>query len=130
MTTFASSIAFGVSLPLRKLSARTASSFTRGAVSRIAGSTTASGFGTRWRQQRPARIRDAVDAAVLVTAIRIAQVMLQMTDKHLRPVHEVERAIRRDGDAARAEVRVSLVLVVAKDSLDERINGLAFQPRT
>ena len=57
-------------------------------------------------QQRATRKGDAIDAAMLVVAIRIAQMMLQVADEHLRPVHHVERSIRRDGDAARAEVRI------------------------
>jgi hypothetical protein len=56
-------------------------------------------------QQGPALVGDAVDPAVLVVAVRIAQVMLEMADEHLRPVHQIERAIRGDGDAGRAEIR-------------------------
>ena len=51
-----------------------------------------------WRKQRTAREGQAIDAAMLVIALRVAQVVLEVTDEHLRPIHDVERSIRGDGD--------------------------------
>ena len=59
---------------------------------------------------------------MLVVAVRVAQVVLEVADEHLRPVHEIERAVRRDGDAAGAEVRV-----LRDVGLDQVRHGLALQ---
>ena len=56
--------------------------------------------------QWAALVGDPIEAAVRVIAVRVAQVMLEVADEHLRPIHEIERAIRRHGDARWAEIRV------------------------
>ena len=52
-------------------------------------------------------IRDAVDAAVLVVAVGVAQVVLHVADDRVVPVGEVDRAVRTDVDAGGAEVRIA-----------------------
>jgi hypothetical protein len=47
----------------------------------------------RGLQQLAAFVGDAVDAAVLLVAIRIAQMMLHVADERLVPVREIERAV-------------------------------------
>ena len=75
------------------------------------------------REERAAGVGQAVEAAVLVVAVRVTQMVLEVADEHLRPVHDVERAIGGDGDAGGAEV-AGLLLV----GLDEvRQEGLALQ---
>ena len=57
-------------------------------------------------EKRPAFVGDAIDAAMLVIAIRIAQIVLHVADDRVAPIGEVECAIRPDIDLRRAEVRV------------------------
>ena len=49
----------------------------------------------------------AVDTAVDLVAVRITQVVLQVTDDRVGPVEDVERTIRCDAGADRAEVLVA-----------------------
>ena len=51
-------------------------------------------------------IDDAINAAVFMVAIRIAQMMLQVPDDGLAPVAEVDRALRADVDRGRSERRI------------------------
>ena len=75
------------------------------------------------RQERAAGVGQAVEASVLVVAVRVAQVVLEVADEHLRPVHDVERAVGGDGDAGGTEV-AGLLLV----GLDEvREEGLTLE---
>ena len=46
--------------------------------------------------QRTRRIRDAVDAAVFVVAVRVTRVVLHVADQRVVPVNEVERTVRRE----------------------------------
>src|SRR5438552_1458848 len=57
-------------------------------------------------EQRPAGIRDAVDAAMSLVPTWIAQVMLHVADDGILPVEEIHGAIRADLDSVRAEIRV------------------------
>ena len=60
----------------------------------------------RRRQQRTTFVGNAVDAAVLLVAVGVADVMLQMADELLTPVEEIDRAVRGTTDGGGAEVRV------------------------
>src|SRR5260370_28424792 len=57
-------------------------------------------------EQRPAGIRDAVDAPMSLVPTWIAQVMLHVSDDGILPVEEVDGAVRADLDSVRAEIRV------------------------
>ena len=75
------------------------------------------------REERAAGVGQAVETAVLVVAVRVTQVVLEVADEHLRPVHDVERTIGGDGDAGGAEI-AGLLLV----GLDEvRQEGLTLE---
>ncbi len=69
-------------------------------------------------EQRTRGIGEAVDASVLVIAIGITQVVLQVADEHLRPVHDVERTVRCHCDAAGAEVRILFNIGLEKRGLE------------
>jgi hypothetical protein len=48
-------------------------------------------------------VGDAVDAAVLVVAVRVAEVVLEVADDGLGPIAEVDGAVRAVADADGAE---------------------------
>src|SRR3954471_9198297 len=65
---------------------------------------------------------DSVNAAMLVIAVRIAQVMLHMPDDWVLPVREINRSIRPDVDGHRPEIRIA--------GTDQwRINGFTLKSR-
>ena len=49
---------------------------------------------------------DAVDAAVLVVAVCVAEMALEVADERVVPVHDVERAIGTGGGIDRAEIKI------------------------
>src|SRR2546421_410510 len=127
--------ASGTSSPRKKLAARITSRRTRGLSSSASGLMMASGCLRRSRryvatrlagdlrglEQRHALIGEPIDAAVIHLAVRVAQMMLQMPDQRLVPIHEIERPVRRDRDARGAEVRIV--------GGDEILQRLALQAR-
>src|SRR5438046_8332414 len=70
-------------------------------------------------EQRPALVSDPVNAPVRVVAVRVANVVLHMSDELVGPVQEVDRACWRDVPPDRAEVRVV--------RFDEVLERLAFE---
>lgn len=58
-------------------------------------------------EQRKRRISDAIDAAMFVVAIWIAQMMLHVADDRILPIGEVHRAVRADVDGDRPKVWVA-----------------------
>ena len=70
-------------------------------------------------QERTLGVGDAVDAAVLVVAVRIAGVMLHVPDQRVVPVEEVERAVRGEFEVDRTEVAVGGCEQVAVGLADE-----------
>src|SRR5439155_25212968 len=57
-------------------------------------------------EQRPAGIRDAVDAPMSLVPTWIAQMMLHVSDDGILPIEEIHGAVRADLDRVRAEIRV------------------------
>jgi hypothetical protein len=57
-------------------------------------------------QQRAAFVGDAVNAAMVLFAIGVAQVMLHVADERFVPVAKINRAVRADIDGDRAKIRV------------------------
>ena len=56
--------------------------------------------------ERTPLVGNAIDAPVLVAAVRVTQMVLHVTDDRLMPIGEVNRAIRARANANRAEVRI------------------------
>ena len=70
-------------------------------------------------EQRAAFVSDAVDAAVFVVTVRVADVMLHVADDVVGPIAEVERPVRADADADGTKIRIR--------RRDEMLQRFAFQ---
>ncbi len=69
-------------------------------------------------EQGPRGIGQAVDSSVLVIAIWVTQVVLQVANQHLRPIHHVQRTVWCYCDAAGSEVRVFFDVSLEKRGLE------------
>ena len=75
-------------------------------------------------EQRAVVVGDAINAAVFLVAIRVAQMMLHVADDVVRPVGKIDRTIRSDVHADGTEVRQILGL-----GRDEMLQRLALETR-
>ena len=78
--------------------------------------------------QRPPGVGDAVDAAVLMVAVRVARVVLHVPDQRVVPIEEVERTIGRELQVHRAEVAVGGTEQVAIGLAHEACAVVALRP--
>ena len=69
-------------------------------------------------RQRPPLIRDSINAAVVVVAIGIAQMMLHVADDRILPVRKINRAIWSHIDRHGTEIRIA--------GTDEVLQSFAF----
>ena len=57
-------------------------------------------------EERAAFVGHAINAAMSMIAIWIANVVLHVADDRIVPIEEIDRAIRRDIDCGGAEIRI------------------------
>ena len=78
--------------------------------------------------QRPPGVGDAVDATVLMVAVRVARVVLHVPDQRVVPIEEVQRAIGRELQVYRAEIPVRRAEQVAVGLAHEARPVVALRP--